>query len=52
MVRRNGGALQMSTGDLGGLAVTVTLPEAGPPGDGDGSGILDARRAAAGRGAR
>jgi Histidine kinase-, DNA gyrase B-, and HSP90-like ATPase len=31
LVRRNDGAVQMSTGDLGGLAVTVTLPEAGRP---------------------
>jgi signal transduction histidine kinase len=28
LVRRNGGSLQMSTSDLGGLAVTVTLVEA------------------------
>jgi signal transduction histidine kinase len=31
LVRRNDGAVQMSTGDLGGLAVTVILPEAGRP---------------------
>lgn len=31
LVRRNDGAVQMGTGDLGGLAVTITLPEAGRP---------------------
>ena len=28
LVRRNGGSVQMDTGDLGGLAVTILLPEA------------------------
>jgi signal transduction histidine kinase len=30
LVRRSDGALQMATSDLGGLAMTVTLPRAGP----------------------
>jgi signal transduction histidine kinase len=31
LVRRNNGALQMGTSDVGGLAVTVILPESRPP---------------------
>jgi signal transduction histidine kinase len=52
LVRRNDGAVQMSTGDLGGLAVTVTLPEADRPGASDGPGPFAAQRTAAGRGTR
>jgi signal transduction histidine kinase len=52
LVRRNDGALQMSTGDLGGLAVTVTLPEAGRPGAGDGPAAFGARHTTAGKGAQ
>jgi hypothetical protein len=64
LVRRNEGAVQMGTGDLGGLAVTVIFPEAGRPGAwdtlpeagrpvvSDGPGAFAARRTAAGRGTR
>jgi signal transduction histidine kinase len=52
LVRRNDGAVQMGTGDLGGLAVTVTLPEAGWPAAGAGQGTFRARHGAAGRRAR
>jgi signal transduction histidine kinase len=52
LVRRNDGAVQMGTGDLGGLAVTVTLPEGGRPVASDGPGAFAAQRTAAGRGTR
>jgi Histidine kinase-, DNA gyrase B-, and HSP90-like ATPase len=62
LVRRNDGAVQMGTSDLGGLAVTVTLPEARRPVASDtlhearrpvasdGPGGFPVQRTAAGRG--
>jgi signal transduction histidine kinase len=64
LVRRNDGAVQMGTGDLGGLAVTVilpeagrpaacdTLPEAGRPVSSDRPAAFAAQHAAGGRGTR
>jgi hypothetical protein len=45
LVRRNDGSLQMATSDMGGLAVAVTLPRAGPSGGSGGSGALEGRGA-------
>lgn len=62
LVRRNDGAVQMGTGDLGGLTVTVILPEAGRPAAcdtlpqagrpvaSDGPGAFAVQRTATGRG--